>query len=194
MAKNYLVLDFETTGLDRNVEQVTEVGLIKYDEDFNEIASFHTYVKLRVEHGLSDFIKNLTGITEEKLSYGMSEGDAMDIIGYLINDETIVVAQYAPFDFGYLANYGIYPEHYLCTKTLTNLAEPNEKSSLGVTCERNGIVLSDAHTAMGDVKATSELLKLRLRQGFGIYENYVTEQSDRPNSMTPEFTVEVINI
>lgn len=194
MAKNYLVLDFETTGLDRHIEQVTEVGLIKYDENFNEVAHFHTYVKLRIEHGLSDFIKNLTGITEEKLSYGISEGDAMDIIGYLIDEETVVVAQYAPFDFGYLANYGIYPERYLCTKTLTNLVEPDEKSSLGVTCERNGIVLNDAHTAMGDVQATAELLQLRLKQGFGIYENYVTEQPDRPLTFTPEFTIEVISI
>ena len=67
MPKNYLVLDFETTGLDYKTEQVTEVGVIKYDEDFNEIGMFHTYVKLYVEHGLSDFIKDHTGITEEKL-------------------------------------------------------------------------------------------------------------------------------
>ena len=96
MPKNYLVLDFETTGLDYKTEQVIEVGAIKYDEDFNEVGMFHTYVKLYVKHGLSDFIKDLTGITEEKLEYGMNEGDAMHTIATMIDEETIVVAQFAP--------------------------------------------------------------------------------------------------
>ena len=73
MPKNYLVLDFETTGLDYKTEQVTEVGVIKYDEDFNEIGMFHTYVRLQNDRVLSDFIKKHTGITEDKLAYGMNE-------------------------------------------------------------------------------------------------------------------------
>lgn len=193
MTKNYLVLDFETTGLDYKTEQVIEVGAIKYDEDFNEIGMFHTYVKLYVEHGLSDFIKDLTGITEEKLEYGMNEGDAMHTIATMIDEETIVVAQFAPFDFGYLYNYDITPDKYICTKTLTDLAEPHERSNLGQTCERNGIVLKDAHTAMGDVSATKELLQLRLSQGFCKYQNYVTVQPDRPLNFVPYYTKEVFN-
>ena len=193
MPKNYLVLDFETTGLDYKTEQVTEVGVIKYDEDFNEIGMFHTYVKLYVEHGLSDFIKDHTGITEEKLEYGMNEGDAMHAIATMIDEETIVVAQFAPFDFGYLYNYDIIPYKYICTKTLTDIAEPYERSNLGETCERNGIVLKDAHTAMGDARATKELLQLRLSQGLVDYENCVTEQPDRPLNFVPFYTKEVLN-
>ena len=193
MPKNYLVLDFETTGLDYKTEQVTEVGVIKYDEDFNEIGMFHTYVKLYVEHGLSDFIKDHTGITEEKLEYGMNEGDAMHAIATMIDEETIVVAQFAPFDFGYLYNYDITPYKYICTKTLTDIAEPYERSNLGETCERNGIVLKDAHTAMGDVRATKELLQLRLSQGLEVYHNHVTEQPDRPLRFMPHNTFAVLD-
>ena len=193
MPKNFLVLDFETTGLDHKKEQVTEIAAIRYDENFNRIGSFHTYVKLWVDHGLSDFIKNLTGITEEKLAYGMHESDAMEIIDNMIYEDTIVVAQYAPFDFSYLANYRVFPSNYICTKTLTNIAEPFEKSGLGATCERNGIELKKAHTAMGDVLATAQLLKLRLDQGFGNYENFVTEQPDRPLAFVPENTIKVLN-
>lgn len=193
MPKNYLVLDFETTGLDYKKEQVTEIGAIKYDEKFNEIASFHTYVKLHVEHGLSDFIKDYTGITEEMLVNGMDEDQAMKAISYMIDSETIVVAQYAPFDFAYLSKYHVYPSKYICTKTLTDIYEPHEKSGLGVTCERNGIVLENAHTAMGDVEATTELLRLRLRQGMGSYANCITEQADRPHAFIPFFTSSVLN-
>ena len=193
MPKNYLVLDFETTGLDYKTEQVTEVGVIKYDEDFNEIGMFHTYVRLQNDRVLSDFIKKHTGITEDKLAYGMNEEIAMAVIEAMIEYDTVVVAQFAPFDFGYLSNYGILPSNYICTKTLTDIAEPYERSNLGETCERNGIVLKDAHTAMGDVRATKELLQLRLSQGLEVYHNHVTEQPDRPLRFMPHNTVAVLN-
>ena len=193
MPKNYLVLDFETTGLDYKTEQVTEVGVIKYDEDFNEIGMFHTYVRLQNDRVLSDFIKKHTGITEDKLAYGMNEEIAMAVIEAMIEHDTVVVAQFAPFDFGYLSNYGILPSNYICTKTLTDIAEPYERSNLGETCERNGIVLKDAHTAMGDVRATKELLQLRLSQGLEVYHNHVTEQPDRPLRFMPHNTVAVLD-
>ena len=193
MPKNYLVLDFETTGLDYKTEQVTEVGVIKYDEDFNEIGMFHTYVRLQNDRVLSDFIKKHTGITEDKLAYGMNEEIAMAVIEAMIEYDTVVVAQFAPFDFGYLSNYGILPSKYICTKTLTDIAEPYERSNLGETCERNGIVLKDAHTAMGDVRATKELLQLRLSQGLEVYHNHVTEQPDRPLRFMPHNTVAVLD-
>ena len=193
MPKNYLVLDFETTGLDYKTEQVTEVGVIKYDEDFNEIGMFHTYVRLQNDRVLSDFITKHTGITEDKLAYGMNEEIAMAVIEAMIEYDTVVVAQFAPFDFGYLSNYGILPSNYICTKTLTDIAEPYERSNLGETCERNGIVLKDAHTAMGDVRATKELLQLRLSQGLEVYHNHVTEQPDRPLRFMPHNTVAVLD-
>lgn len=193
MPKNYLVLDFETTGLDYKTEQVTEVGAIKYDEDFNEIGMFHTYVRLQNDRVLSDFIKKHTGITEDKLAYGMNEEIAMAVIEAMIEYDTVVVAQFAPFDFGYLSNYGILPSNYICTKTLTDIAEPYERSNLGETCERNGIVLKDAHTAMGDVRATKELLQLRLSQGLEVYHNHVTEQPDRPLRFMPHNTFAVLD-
>ena len=193
MPKNYLVLDFETTGLDYKTEQDTEVGVIKYDEDFNEIGMFHTYVRLQNDRVLSDFIKKHTGITEDKLAYGMNEEIAMAVIEAMIEYDTVVVAQFAPFDFGYLSNYGILPSNYICTKTLTDIAEPYERSNLGETCERNGIVLKDAHTAMGDVRATKELLQLRLSQGLEVYHNHVTEQPDRPLRFMPHNTVAVLD-
>lgn len=46
MAKTYVVLDLETTGLDYKSEQITEIGAIKIDEGFNEIDRFHTMVAL----------------------------------------------------------------------------------------------------------------------------------------------------
>lgn len=78
--KNYVVIDFETTGLDYRTQQVIEVALIKLDQDFTEIGSFHTLVKLKKGKEITDFIKNLTGLTEECLANGMREEHALFIV------------------------------------------------------------------------------------------------------------------
>ena len=72
---------------------------------------------------------------------------------------------------------------------------PAPITSPSLTCnfDTNGIVLKDAHTAMGDVRATKELLQLRLSQGLEVYHNHVTEQPDRPLRFMPHNTVAVLD-
>lgn len=192
--KNYVVIDFETTGLDYKKEQITEVALIKLDEEFNEIGSFNTIVKLEEGRELSEFIKNLTGLTEEYLAKGTTEARAMLQVKSFIDKDTIVVAQYAPFDLAYLSNYGIVPNKYICTKSLTSQVEPTVSSSLIPTCERLGIELNNAHRAFADVRATAELLKYRLNEGKAQYiENYIVKSPDRDLSFIPFATKAILN-
>lgn len=167
----FTVIDFETTGLNFVVEQVIEISAIKLDEEFNEVGTFNTFVKLRKNKELPEFITNLTGITVDHLKYGMEEYIAFDILREFIGKD-IVVAQYAPFDLAYLAERGIIPRTFYCTKSLTAIAEPDESSSLIPTCVRLGIELDGAHRAINDCKATAEVLKYRFKQGL-----------DRPNTL-----------
>lgn len=197
MGKNYLVIDFETTGLERETNQVIEVGAYKVqytgDNELLEIDKYWTYVKLEEGRELSDFIKEYTGITEDNLSGGVSELEAMRHLASMVDEDTVVVAQFVPFDFGYMEKFGFEPDKFLCTRTLTNFAEPNESASLGVTCERNGISLKNAHTALADAKATVELLEIRLSQGYGLYENYLTSgTAERPLSFIPKNTYKMV--
>jgi DNA polymerase III subunit epsilon len=191
---NYIVIDFETTGLDYKVEQITEVALIKYDEEFNEIGSFNSIVKLEKGRVLSDFIKNLTGLTEEYLENGIDELDAFLAIDKLMDKDSVVVAQYAPFDLAYMAKYGLIPEKYICTKSLTSQVEPTVSSSLIPTCERLGIPLENAHRAFADVRATAELLQYRLKEGKAQFvENYIVKSPDRDLNFVPHGTIEVLD-
>lgn len=192
--KNYVVIDFETTGLDYKTEQITEVALIKYDENFNEISSFNTIVKLDEGRVLSDFIKDLTGLTEEYLEKGMHENLAMIMVGDFIDRDTIVVAQYAPFDLAFMSKYLLVPEKFICTKSLTSQVEPTVSSSLIPTCERLGIKLENAHRAFADVRATAELLQYRLKEGKAQFvENYIVKSPDRDLSFVPYGTIEVLD-
>lgn len=192
---NYLVIDFETTGLDYMFDQTIEVALIKYDEEFNELGSFNTLIQLHEGNHLSGFIKDLTGLTEEDLATGMREDEAMVRIKGYIDEDTVVVAQYASFDLAFLAKFGIVPKRFICTKSLTSQVEPNVSSSLVPTCERLGIKLDNAHRAFADVKATAELLQYRFNQEEIIEygENYIVKSPDRDLSFVPHATIAVLD-
>lgn len=191
---NYVVIDFETTGLDYLQEQITEVALIKYDKSFNEIGSFNTLVQLEKGRELSAFIKELTGLTEEYLENGMKEKDAMYMVNNFIDQDTIVVAQYAPFDLAFMSKHHIEPRRFICTKSLTSQVEPTVSSSLKPTCERLGIPLENAHRAFADVRATAELLQYRLKEHKADYVvNYIVKSPDRDLNFIPQSTVAVLD-
>lgn len=183
MTKSYVVLDFETTGLDHLAEQVTEIGAIKLNESFEEVGVFHTFVTLQDGKVLSPYTK----ITPEQLATGITEHHAMAALSAFIGG-SIVVAQWAPFDLAFLANHSIYPQRFICTKSLTAQAEPDESSSLGATCERLGITLVNAHRALDDAKATAEVLKYRMAQDSLYVFNTVVVSEDRPLSFIPTAT------
>lgn len=180
----YVVLDFETTGLDFRTEQVTEIGAVKLDENFNEVGSFHTFVqttKGRKPHPVS-------GITEEMTANGMPEGKAFSFLAQFIADAT-VVAQYAPFDLAFLAQHYLNPRKFICTKSMTSKVEPELSSSLGPTCERLGIDLKNAHRALDDARATAQVLKHRVQvDGLTNFENVLVVTEGRPLAFIPRAT------
>lgn len=154
----YVVIDFETTGLDFRNEQITEVGAIRLDENFNEVGSFHTFAQLKPGMQISPYTPQ---ITRAMVDAGVPEHLALRQLVDFIGDD-IVVAQYAPFDLAFLAKYRFYPDFFICTKSLTSFVEPDMPSSLGPTCERLGIELVNAHRAIDDARATAQVLKHRL--------------------------------
>lgn len=184
----YVVLDFETTGLNFLKEQVIEISAIKLDHNFKEVGTFNTFVELREDVELSEFITNLTGITYYNLEYGMDEGDAFYLLANFIGKAT-VIAQYAPFDLAFLAQHHIHPKEFYCTKALTSVVEPNELSSLGPTCERLGIKLENAHRAIDDCRATAEVFKVRYEQFKGNPPaNTLVVTEGRPINFIPKAT------
>jgi DNA polymerase III subunit epsilon len=187
---SYVVLDFETTGLNYKREQVIEIAAIKLDDNLREIGSFNTFVRLYAHLTLPEFIANLTGITDEDLRFGMREDTAFGLLKKFIGVST-VVAQYAPFDLAYLAEQGLEPEQFICTKSITSQLEPKESSSLIPTCERLGISLDNAHRAIDDARATAELFRHRVKaQGVNprLAMNTIVTTPGRPLSYIPPAT------
>lgn len=184
----YVVLDFETTGLNHHEDDIIEIAAIRLDSEFNETSSFQTFVKLDQQLNVSEFITGLTGITTEMAHSGMRKDTAFQMLRDFIGTST-VVAQWAPFDLAFLKKKmgGLEPATFICTKSLTSLIEPHESSSLGATCLRLGIELVDAHRALSDTQATAAILKIYAERGL-INTNIIVVSPGRPLRHIPRAT------
>ncbi|AGY48767.1 DNA polymerase III epsilon subunit [Bacillus phage Staley] len=184
----YSFIDLETTGLIPGADQIIQAALIRTDSEFNILGEFNFKVRLKKGKQLTPFIKELLKVEESDLKYGLKE----DVAAYAMTDlleDTIVVAQFATFDFGFLqkadpifsANLG----SFICTKTLNQYHYPDENSSLKPTCERLGIKLDNHHDAYYDIKATIEVLKHHKDQGHEILMNTMMKFPTREMNFVP---------
>jgi DNA polymerase III epsilon subunit-like protein len=189
----FIVLDLETTGLDYNTEQITEIAAICLNNDLQVVGTFQRYVKLTEGRVLSDFIKNLTGFTEEFLAgNGIDEEKAVDDLKAFFMehfvDEITVVAHHAPFDFSFLSKFGFNPLNFICTRVLSRLVDPNEKASLADVAKRLGIDNSAHHQAMNDVEVTCQVLAtlapIAAERGIS-FRNVVIDSAERPLNYIP---------
>ena len=62
MSLEYIALDLETTGLDPKKDKILEIGAARV-RDGKILESYRTFVDNRIQ--ISEFITNLTGITNE---------------------------------------------------------------------------------------------------------------------------------
>lgn len=181
----YVVLDFETTGLDYKTEQIIEIGAIKLDSNFNEIGTLHTMVRLTEGNTITPFITELTGISEEETYNGLSEVTALNMLKDFISG-CVVVAQHAPFDLSFLAK-AIEPEYFIDTRSLSRLINPDEKAGLKDLCERYNVELNH-HRSISDVKATIEVFKIMMNEALQLgrpFLNIIVTTPDRPLNFVP---------
>lgn len=186
--ETFVVIDFETTGLDYRTEQIIELAALKV-RGGREIGRLQMLVSLDESRELSDYIMELTGISATDLDGAPDKTHALKVLALFIDDAT-VVAQNASFDLAFLSPVHV-PKSFVCTRTLSLLIEPEENPSLMDVCSKYGIEVNENHRALDHVLATYEVFKIRLRQAEekGIeFHNVLIGTVDRPLRFIPEFT------
>lgn len=154
----YVVVDLETTGLADDEDRIVEIAMVRV-EDGRPVDEWASLIDPERDPGPT-FIHRITA--------GMLVGAPTfrDVVGEILArlDGAIVVAHNATFEEKFLAaefaRLGITtaPMPALCTLLLARsaLAAPNHR--LDTCCTVAGVGLSDAHTALGDTRATARLL------------------------------------
>lgn len=170
MSKIYIFGDVETTGLSEKTERMTEIALVKTDEQFNIIDKFQMLIN--PERPLSDFIKNLTGINEAMVENEPKYEEAFVTIQNWWNEDIpedaqiIFVAHNAPFDNKFI-NYGaeLVLEQplivdFIDTVSLARELKPFWRNHKLETCAKKfGVLNEEHHRAMNDTMVLYQIGK-----------------------------------
>ena len=144
---NYTIIDIETTGLDPKVDEIIEISAIKI-RDNKIISEYSTLIK--PQHEISDFITNLTGITNEMVDDKPAINTVLnDYFDFLDND--IIVGHNINFDINFLYDASIkyynkpFENDYIDTLRLSRKYLSLENNKLGTIANFFNIDYSGAH-------------------------------------------------
>lgn len=197
-ANSVAFIDFETTGLDPKDNYPTEIAIQKmgYSKLTGTpfIQNYQTLIKLPDGVELSSFIQELTGLTTEEVnSVGKPIEEVIPEIQRLLDNETMVVAQNANFDLGYLAiHFGIEPMLFMCTKTIEFLTAPHLSTKLSELHKRYAPdrTFEQTHRAMDDVQMLVDVFNGQIGihgvDAMMFFVNKIAIQPDRPLIYTPQ--------
>lgn len=161
MLKEYVVLDIETTGLSKYTEGITELaGVRVVDGEVRD--EFQTLVN--PQRHIPSFITRLTGISDAMVKDAPAiEGALPEFFDFI--GENVIVAHNATFDYGFLTQKAKahldleWNNERLCTRKLAGRLLPELPSKrLEFLCNHFGIVNTQAHRAMADTLATTQVM------------------------------------
>lgn len=194
---SYVFLDLETTGLDAKKSHITEVGAVRTNDYGETVAEFHAMVRLPKGEKVPELIVELTGITDELLAKeGRAVGDVMNDLYEFIGD-SIVVAQYAPFDLSFIEKHFTIA-HFFDTRTMA-YEIGHKKAGLAKLAESYGIEMSVHHRAIGDAQTCRDIffkmVEVLESAGFaaGSLMNVVGTRPERVPSVFPKNTVAIVD-
>jgi len=161
VAPTYIALDIETTGLDPEADEVTEVAAVKFDET-RVLDTFHTL--LNPHQPMPYRIERLTGISQESLRDAPSfTAVASDLASFL--GDLPLVGQNIAFDISFLERRGVPPAGPAYdTYDLARLLLPQLPDySLRRLAQHLGVKFPVRHRALADAEAARQVF-LALRE------------------------------
>lgn len=163
----FLILDTETTGFVPKTHRVMEIACMKVEGGEGSNGNkgsevFETLLSLPPDCDIPPGIQILTQIKPEDLIGKPTFQDVLPKLQSMLTPETIVVGQNVQFDLKMLRGEGwdLMDHPWIDTSMLASLVFPElESYSLGYMSTILKLNHTPKHRALGDVRATSELLE-----------------------------------
>ena len=156
----FVVLDFETTGLNSNLDEIIEIGAVRL-EGGKEVAEFSQLVN--PGRAIPEKVVELTGISSAMLAGQPSLAEVFPSFEKFL-EGAVLVAHNASFDMAFLRRafqrFGKEMDHpILDTLALArNAYKELRNHKLGTVCKHLDISLKNAHRAVHDARATGQVL------------------------------------
>ncbi|ATW24579.1 exonuclease domain-containing protein [Candidatus Formimonas warabiya] len=160
LCNDFVVLDFETTGLSATDDKIIEIAAVRYI-NYEEIDSFTTLVNpgIPIPAGATE----VNHITDEMVRHAPRIGDVLpDLIKFI--GESIIIAHNASFDMGFFKwnaaqSGGEISNPVIDTLSVSRKMFPElHNHKLGTVVEHLGISINNAHRALNDAKATGQIM------------------------------------
>lgn len=157
---NFVVIDTETTGSDRFRDSIISVAAIKYDNKFNVIDEYSTFIKYNGE--LSEEITQLTGITTSQVN-DVSLPTIDEVIEKLqefISDVKYIAGyNQLTFDNIFLKRFGLdLSQHKMIdVYQYVQFYNPFNTDNLKLETLANTLHLTQDHSALNDCKLTVKI-------------------------------------
>lgn len=150
----YVVIDFETTGLDHNRDEIVQLSAIKFDDHGLVIDVMKSFCR-PLSGSIPVEASNIHHITYEMVQDCPSYVEIRDALAQFIGDRTVVGHNVIDFDLKFAK---IRPKNVIDTLVWCRQIWPN-KNNLASACKRLKIEFNkeDAHDAVYDTKKTMEL-------------------------------------
>ncbi len=155
----FVVFDIETTGLDKNKEEITEIGAVKIS---NGVITDHFSTFVNPQKPIPEHITELTGISDETVANAPTiEGVLPKFLEFCRG--CVLVAQNAKFDTGFIRlaceRQGIdYSFPHMDTLILARCLHPDlPNHKLDTLSKHYGVVLKNHHRAVDDAAATADV-------------------------------------
>lgn len=165
---NYVALDTETTGLCPGVNEVIEIGIVRF-RDWQPVKEYDILIK--PYSPIPAFITNLTGISNEMVETSPGIKDVIEDFMFFIGEDD-VVGHNLSFDLNFLAASGapikdsdlvFHDTMKIARKKLKKGVEV-DNHKLCTMCDYYGIEIRNAHRAADDARATGKLFKKLVKQ------------------------------
>ena len=153
----WVSLDLETTGLSPDLDEIIEVGAVKF-QGSRTIDTFQSFAN--PHRRLSDFIKRHTGITQREVDGAPAVSRVVPELAAFVGASP-VVGHNVSFDLGFLSNNGLKMSNPSCdTRDLAFVLLPKTRDySLGGLCAYLDIAHASPHRAVNDATVTKDLFQ-----------------------------------
>ena len=189
----YAIVDIETTGASAAYNKITEIAILIHDGK-RVVDEFQTLIN--PECGIPIGITSLTGISNEMVADAPKFFEVAKEVHQLL-EGNIFVAHNVNFDYSFIKREfqelgGNINHKKLCTVRLSRKILPGHKSySLGRLCEELGIDNHARHRAMGDARATAELMTLLIESDSDNQIEKFLKKNSKEADLPPNLPKEV---